>query len=137
MRKSKPKTGLRTDGGRGPQWLFPYVCFTCRKSFKRRLVGQELADKKCPNCGGVAIGLSRKFKPPLRSDAAQWKKVEYLVAHGFRFFSQKDPRTGATTPYPATLAEARIFVRRFGGSRQAFRIHGEKACGWPKAARLS
>jgi predicted RNA-binding Zn-ribbon protein involved in translation (DUF1610 family) len=128
MRKSKPKSRLRIDGGRGPRRLLPYVCFTCRKSFKRGLVGQELADKKCPNCGGVAIGLSRKFKPPLRSDAAQWKKVEYLVAHGFRFFSQRDLRTGATTPYPATLAEARIFVRRFGGSRQPFRIHGEKAC---------
>jgi hypothetical protein len=62
------------------------------------------------------VGLSRQFKPPPRDDVAQWKKVEYLVAHGFRFFSQKDPLTGGPVPYPETLGEARAFVRRFGRS---------------------
>jgi hypothetical protein len=69
-----------------------------------------------PRLRRVAVGLSRKFKPPPRSDAAQWKKVEYLVAHGFRFFSHRDPKTGASIPYPETLGEARLFVRRFSVS---------------------
>src|SRR5687767_5864871 len=73
----------------GPRHLYPYVCFACRKSF-RRSVGlsvKGLPDKVCPECGGRAIGLSRKFKAPARSSAAQWAKVEYLVRHGFRFAS--------------------------------------------------
>jgi hypothetical protein len=115
MRRSKIKTQRRADGNRGPRYLFPYVCFTCRKSFKRAPIGQKgLPDKTCPDCGGVAIGLSRKFKAPSRLDAAQWEKVEYLVAHGFRFFSQTDAKTRVSVPYPETLKDAREFVRRFG-----------------------
>jgi hypothetical protein len=109
------KSQLLANGRRGPRWLFPYVCFACRKCFKRAPVGSKgLPDKRCPDCGGLAVGLSRKFKPPPRNDLAQWKKVEFLVAHGFRFFSQKDPSTGGSIPYPETLGEARTFVRRFG-----------------------
>ena len=108
---SPPRSSRRTPG---PRRLFPYVCFTCRKSFKR-MVEPDVAglpDKVCPQCGGTAVGLSRKFKAPARTDIAQWKKVEYLVRHGFCFFSQHEP--GGTAPYPSTLAEARAFVRRYG-----------------------
>src|SRR5262249_22203450 len=104
MRRSKHKTKLHA-GGRSGHYYIPHVCFRCRKSFKRadrpipyiprrhRKGGKPAADqrlpaKKCPDCGGNAVALSRKFKPPSRSDVTQWKKVEYLVAHGFRFFSQ-------------------------------------------------
>ncbi len=71
-----------------------------------------LPDKVCPQCGGIAVGLSRKFKAPARTDIAQWKKVEYLVCHGFRFFREHGPE--GPVPYPSTLAEARAFVRRYG-----------------------
>ena len=109
MRRSKPKTQLGPEGQRGPRYLLPHVCFRCRKSFKRY---EGPLDKKCPDCGGKAIALSRKFKPPARSNERQWKKVEYLVAQGFRFASQRT-MTGELAPYPRTLAEAREFVRRF------------------------
>jgi hypothetical protein len=58
------------------------------------------------------VGLARKFKAPAQTDIAQWKKVEYLVRHGFRFFSQHGSE--GTVPYPSTLAEARAFARKYG-----------------------
>jgi len=61
--------------------------------------------KKCPQCRGVAIGLSRKFKAPRKNDLAQWKKVEYLVRNGFYF----EP---IGEPYPKTLRDAMEFVTR-------------------------
>jgi hypothetical protein len=51
--------------------------------------------------------LSRRFKPPAKSDLAGWRKVEYLVHHGFYFQSFGFAR------YPKTLAEAREFVKKY------------------------
>jgi DNA-directed RNA polymerase subunit RPC12/RpoP len=94
-----------------PAYLIPYVCLECRKAFKRHNDIDALT-MKCPECGGNAHRTSRKFKPPKRSDLEQWKKVRFLLEHGFRFFSVRDD-TGAYTRYPATLAEAREFVQKF------------------------
>ena len=122
----KLSAGTRSFGQKaprvlGPPYLFPYVCFACRKSFKRRIKPgvPGLPDKVCPECGGVAIGLARKFKAPARTDIAQWKKVEYLVRHGFRFFSLQGPE--GVVAYPETLAEARAFVLRYR-KREANRL---------------
>jgi hypothetical protein len=63
--------------------------------------------------------LSRKFKAPRAADAAQWAKVEFLVAHGFSFYSVYE-RIGVgerRVQYPETLAEAREFVK--GRKREA------------------
>lgn len=62
--------------------------------------------------------LSRKFKAPKRSDAAQWKKVQFLVEHGFRFYTVYElTEHGANRiAYPKTLEEAREFVK--GHKRQ-------------------
>ena len=96
--------------------LHPYVCLACRRTFRR--AGGPLVDKVCPNCRGLAIGLSRKFRSPARTDAEQWAKVEILIQHGFRFFPVHDER-GRPTPYPKTLREAREFVRRFKPTPEA------------------
>ena len=88
--------------------LHPYVCLACRHTFRR--TGGPLVDKVCPNCRGKAIGLSRKFRAPARTDVEQWAKVEMLIQHGFRFFPVYDER-GQPTPYPRTLRAAREFVR--------------------------
>ena len=95
--------------GRG--YLFPYACLACRKSFKRKFE-TGLPDKPCPHCGGVAIGLYRHFKAPPMDDIQQWKKVALLIQHGFRFHHQYD-ENGNCVPYPATMAEAKVFVLRF------------------------
>ncbi len=105
--------------GTFPARLYPYACFACRKSFKRKLSeGSEVGmpDKTCPHCGGVAIGLSRNFKAPPMNDIQQWKKVAYLVKNGFRFYHQYD-ESGQAVPYPATMAEAPKFVLLYKNRR--------------------
>ena len=55
------------------------------------------------------------FRPPKKSDDRQWKKVEFLVTHGFIF--QKIYRTngsfGIRVRYPETLEQAKEFVVEF------------------------
>lgn len=89
-----------------PPWLFPFACFECRVSFKRPYAGGAWV-RKCPQCGGRAIGLSRNFKPPARADLAQWIKVRFLVQNGFVFQHVAD------VPYPKTLRAARAFVDKY------------------------
>lgn len=84
-------------------YLHPYACFRCRKSFKRASRADTVLP--CPECGGPSIGLTRKFKPPKRSDEGQWRKVEALVRHGFLFWSVNEP-------YPDSLQEVEAFAKR-------------------------
>ncbi|WP_426164705.1 hypothetical protein [Sandarakinorhabdus sp. DWP1-3-1] len=84
-------------------YLHPYACFRCRKSFKRG--SREAAVLPCPECGGPSIGLTRKFKPPKQTDEKQWEKVEALVRRGFLFWSLGEP-------YPDTLREVADFAER-------------------------
>jgi len=90
---------------------FPFVCFGCRKSFK---YPASTEGRVCPQCQKPLEMLSRKFSAPRALDLAQWKKVEFLVAHGFRFYPAGVP-TGSGgflfVKYPGTLAEAKAFVR--------------------------
>ena len=60
--------------------------------------------------------LSRKFSAPRSADVAQWKKVQFLVEHGFRFYSVYRPSESGgkqSVRYPATLEEAEDFVVAF------------------------
>lgn len=93
--------------------FYPFVCFACRKSFKRVWPLTGAGTRPCPECGGPSVGLSRKFRAPPRSDVAQWKKVQFLVESGFRFGSLHDER-GVRVSYPRTLQEAKAFVARYG-----------------------
>ena len=59
------------------------------------------------------VMLSRNFSAPKIKDVEQWKKVEFLVGHGFYFQSIYDcQRRGVYTKarYPDTMQEARDFV---------------------------
>ncbi len=89
----------------------PFVCFTCRKSFKR---SAREATRTCPDCGGGATQLHQKFRAPPRESSEKWRVVAFLVAHGFRYQSITDD-TGRTLSYPTTMREAEEFVRRHGG----------------------
>ena len=117
------RTALRLTGGArayrpknapsgGPRYFGPYICFKCSKSFKRA-VTLGLPDKVCPDCGGVAVGVSRNFKAPPKDARAEWKVVEYLVRAGFRFQHIRDPKTGLQIhdPYPRNMRSAKEFVR--------------------------
>lgn len=109
--------------GRAEQaFRFPFVCFGCRKSFK--LPVRKVA-RVCPQCRRPMEMLSRKFSAPRSADLAQWEKVQFLVEHGFRFYSVCEPLgTGGMqrVRYPATLSEAREFVS----------VHRDQA--WPRQA---
>ena len=69
--------------------------------------------------------LSRKFSAPRSGDVAQWKKVQFLVQRGFRFYAVYEPTElggKRAVKYPATLQEALLFVEAF------------KSQVWPPAA---
>lgn len=92
-----------------PSYLHPFACFSCRRRFKRSAA--RSAERTCPHCGAVAVVLNRKFKPPPCSDEEQWRKVEFLYKHEFKFQTVYDEE-GRSVRDPATLEEARNFVRR-------------------------
>ncbi len=111
--KSEPAAPPAQKGGfASPRYYHPYACFGCRRSFKR--ASRIAAVLACPHCGGPAIGLTRKFKPPPQADVAQWKKVEALVRRGFLFWSLGEP-------YPETLKEVDAFA-----ARHATFVQGER-----------
>jgi hypothetical protein len=93
--------------------LFPHVCFQCKKSFKKPISDDP---RLCPQCGGETIRLSRRFSTPAAMDVLQWKKVQFLVAHGFLFQSVYEPTESGgqqRTNYPATFEQAKEFVVTF------------------------
>ncbi len=94
-------------------YLFPHVCFACRKSFKKPRSQEQRA---CPQCGGQLIALSRKFAAPKISDIEQWKKVQYLVVHGFLFqpvYERGEDGVLYRVSYPDNLEEATEFVLKY------------------------
>ena len=57
--------------------------------------------------------LGRKFHAPKKNETMQWKKVQFLAAHGFLFQSIYIPSPAGgkqVVPYPRTLKEATAFV---------------------------
>jgi hypothetical protein len=95
-------------------YLHPHVCFVCRKSFKR-VADLRQPPRPCPDCGEPTVVMNRKFKAPPTDDVKQWAKVRFLADHGFRFGSIVDEQ-GYRVPYPATLQDARKFVREYAGT---------------------
>lgn len=91
---------------------FPFVCLSCRKSFKYPAATDG---RYCPQCRSTMVMLSRKFSAPRSKDKAQWEKVRFLIEHGFRFYAVYEPLCGGmnTVRYPATLDEAKKFVQIF------------------------
>jgi len=90
----------------------PYVCFACRRSFKRmRRFGCEGSRSSCSACHGPSIALHPHFKAPRRDDLPQWQKVQLLVENGFYFWPLIE--NNASVKYPSTLKEARTWVKQF------------------------
>lgn len=62
------------------------------------------------------VRLSRKFSAPAAVDTLQWKKVQFLVEHGFLFQSVYEPTESGgrqKASYPATYEQAKEFVVAF------------------------
>ena len=101
--------------------LLPFTCFECRSTFKRP-PEKEVGVRKCPNCSGNAICMDVRFRPPKKSDNKQWRKVEFLISHGFFFqkIYRKEGPIWFREKYPDTLDQAKEFVINF--KEQAFEI---------------
>ena len=105
--------------GAEPAYRFPFVCFACRKSFKYPAQPEH---RVCPQCRGPMERLSRKFSAPKSTDLMQWRKVQYLVEHGFRFhtaYVPVAPGVMQSVDYPGTLQEAKAFVEFITARRAA------------------
>ena len=94
-----------------------FACFTCRTAHKRGFKGSPAEfplTMACPVCQDDMVNVGRHFKAPKKSDIAQWKKVKFLVEHGFVFQhvyqTGEDGRVYYQVDYPKTLEEARQFV---------------------------
>lgn len=91
-------------------YLFPNLCFACRKSFKKP---HSTEPRICPECGAPMVEVTRKFSAPKSSNFAQWEKVIFLVQHGFLFqsiYAQKEDGLYYKVNYLRTLKEAHEFV---------------------------
>ena len=110
---------------------FPFVFFTCRKSFK---LPASASSRICPQCRKPMEMLSRKFAAPKSKDVAQWQKVRFLVEHGFRFYSvyeQTEDGGKRVVRYPVTLEEARLFVQTYGSQYQTQKAPHSMSNGHP------
>ncbi len=96
----------------GSPYSVAYACVACRRSFKRPGGVDAPVERRCPHCGGMAVNLGRQFKAPPVDDDRQWAKVRFLVEQGFPFHRIYG-RDGAPVPYPATLEEAKAFVKKY------------------------
>jgi predicted amidophosphoribosyltransferase len=94
-------------------YLFPNLCFECRKSFKKPHSAEV---RICPECGGPLVEVSRKFSAPKSTDKPQWEKVQFLTEHGFIFqsvYEQREDKGHYKVRYPKTLKEAYEFVTKY------------------------
>ena len=93
-----------------------FACLNCRKSFKREfdLAKECPCELKCPECGGAAYNFGRHFKAPKKNDLRQWRKLEFLFEHGFRFQKIRPVKNSQeSAPYPETLEAAIEFVKKY------------------------
>ena len=96
-------------------YLFPNLCFECRKSFKKPPADEASI---CPECGRPLVEVGRKFSAPKSTDKPQWEKIRFLVENGFLFqsiYEQREDKGYYKVPYPKTLTEAQEFVIKYKG----------------------
>jgi DNA-directed RNA polymerase subunit RPC12/RpoP len=97
---------MHLNSSAGPDYLIPYACFNCRKSWKTK-AGDN---KKCPNCAGSAAEMGRSLRAPKHNDEEQWAKVEALWNDGFRFWSFRSYPDAEK--FPQRLRDVADFLRR-------------------------
>ncbi|RYE27035.1 MAG: hypothetical protein EOP45_02490 [Sphingobacteriaceae bacterium] len=62
-----------------------YICITCRKSFKRRLLidilpNKDIEEKEptCPDCGNLTNFVGPKFRAPKMENLKAWNSIKVL-----------------------------------------------------------
>lgn len=71
-----------------------YACFKCRKTFKRRLMGDmrrgsqdEFTEAKCPQCGELMANMGLDFASPKKDSIKEWNHIKNLYSVGLTFHS--------------------------------------------------
>lgn len=72
-----------------------YACFSCRKTFKRRLIwdidrekhANESIPAKCPQCGELMADMGMDFKAPKKDNVKAWKHLSTLYSVEITFHS--------------------------------------------------
>jgi hypothetical protein len=78
-----------------------WVCFTCRKQFRkessRNGLPWNLAIKEpvvkeipCAECKSPMYDMGRYFRPPRKVDRRSWQRLKLLGEHGYRFTRPDD-----------------------------------------------
>src|SRR5690606_41454023 len=88
------------------------------KAATRRPVGWLASDSprklQRPLCKGIMFNVARHLKAPQKTDSAQWKRVQFLIEHGFLFQKiRPEPNSYEAVPYPGTLEDAKEFVVKY------------------------
>jgi hypothetical protein len=80
--------------------MWHFICLKCRRSVKGiehdgTLYSAQrinlIHPKKCSHCGGEMPCVGKHFTPPRRNDEKQWKKLEWMIAQGWRGDSWTTP----------------------------------------------
>jgi hypothetical protein len=96
------------------QYAMSYACLTCKTAQKRHIDGNYPTKIQCPICKDSMYNLGRHFKAPAKSDSKQWKKIAFLIEHGFLFQKiRPDKYSDESVPYPETLEDAKDFVVKY------------------------
>jgi len=56
--------------------------------------------------------VSHKFRPPKATDEKAWAVANFMIAHGFGYYTIRDKK-GLAVAYPTTLADAKEFVAKY------------------------
>lgn len=114
--RAKPVKSNKASFSSG-KYSMAFACLNCKSTFQRSFLEAPCdypLHSQCASCGGVTYNLGRNFKAPKKLDTAQWRKVAYLIQHGFYFQKIRPSKNSYySVPYPSTLAEARVFVRKY------------------------
>lgn len=80
-----------------------YVCFDCRKGFKKYVDMLTESEKKqaCPQCGENMYMAGIAFKAPKKEDKKQWDKVKLLILNEFVFYRDSEIEVPLKTPREA------------------------------------
>lgn len=71
-----------------------YACFSCRKTFKRRLLSDieskdefQLKEAKCPECAQLMACMGKDFQAPKKNNIKQWDHIQLLYSVGITYHS--------------------------------------------------
>ena len=117
-RKPRSNTRSRADFMAITAYLQHYVCFECRKTFKKPFTTSD--QYLCPQCRLPMTNMGTDFKAPPQKDLKQWRKAEILAREGILFF----PSHANNLPgnRPAILKDLPQFLREINPPSESERL---------------